>query len=168
MSCWVLPVWTETLAGATVIFVRTGGAVTVMLAVPLTVPLEAVTVKGPPAAAPAVNSPDPLTVPPPLTDQVNFGCGLSGWPNWSTPVAVNCAVLPVWTEALAGATVIVVRTGGAITTTLAMALTVPLVAVTVKGPPAVVPAVNDPDALIIPPPLTDQVNAGCGVIGWPN
>ena len=81
MNCWVLPVWTEALAGATVIFVRTGGAVTVMLAVPLTVPLVAVTVKGPPAAEPAVNSPDPLIVPPPLTDQVNGGCGVIGWPN---------------------------------------------------------------------------------------
>jgi hypothetical protein len=109
-----LPVWTEALAGATVIFVRTGGAVTVMLAVPLTVPLEAVTVKGPPAAAPAVNSPDPLTVPPPLTDQVNGDCGLIGLPNWSKPVALNCADPPVATEVVAGETVIVVSTGVAV------------------------------------------------------
>ena len=35
--------------------------------------------------------------------------------NWSRPVALNCWVPPVWTEALAGATLIVVRTGGAVT-----------------------------------------------------
>ncbi len=55
--------------------------VTVTLAVPLTLPLPAVTVKGPPPVAPAVNNPDELMVPPPLTDQVNVGCGLIGLPN---------------------------------------------------------------------------------------
>jgi len=94
---------------------KSGGMlVTVTLAVPLTLPLDAVTVNGPPAVDPAVNRPEALMLPPPVTDQVNVGCGLSGWPNWSLPVAVNCWVLPVWTEALAGETVIDVRTGGAL------------------------------------------------------
>ena len=56
-------------------------AVTVTDAVPLTLPLAAVTVNGPPAAEPAVNSPDAEIVPPPLTVQVKVGCGLSGCPN---------------------------------------------------------------------------------------
>jgi hypothetical protein len=58
--------------------------------------------------------------------------------------------------------------GKPVTVTLAVPLTVPLVAITVKGPPAVEPAVNRPPVVIVPPPLTDQVNGGRGVIGWPN
>jgi hypothetical protein len=77
----VLPRRTDTEAGLMESEKSAGKPVTVTLAVPLTVSLVAVTVKGPPAAAPAVNSPDPLTVPPPLTDQVNVGCGLIGLPN---------------------------------------------------------------------------------------
>ena len=92
--------------------VKTGGAVTVTLAEPLRLPLVAFTVKGPPAVVPAVNKPEVLIVPPPLTDQVKAGCGLTGWLNWSKPVAVNCCVPPVATDALVGETVIVVRTGG--------------------------------------------------------
>jgi hypothetical protein len=127
----VLPRRTDTEAGLMESEKSAGKPVTVTLAVPLTVPLVAITVKGPPAVEPAVNRPPVLIVPPPLTDQVNAGCGVIGWPNWSTPVAENCAVLPVWTEALAGATVIVVRTGGAVTVTLAVPLTLPLDAVIV-------------------------------------
>jgi len=33
--------------------------------------------------------------------------------------------------------------------------------------PLVVPAVKRPVVLIVPPPLTVHVNAGCGLIGWP-
>ena len=42
------------------------------------------------------------------------------------------------------------------------------VAVTVKGPPALPPAVKSPPASIVPPPLTVQPNVGCDAIGWPN
>ena len=56
---------------------------------------------------------------------------------------------------------------GAVTVTLAVPETLPLVAVTVNGPPAVEPAVNKPSVLIVPPPFTDQVNTGCGLSGWP-
>ena len=57
------------------------------------------------------------------------------------------------------------RTGGAaVTVTLAVPFTPPLAAVTVKVRPTVV-AVNRPDELIDPPPLTDQVNDGWGLIG---
>ncbi len=77
----VLPRLTDCEVGLTEI-VKSGGAlVTVTLAVPFTLPLDAVTVKGPPALEPAVNKPDELIVPPPLAVQLNVGCGLSGWPN---------------------------------------------------------------------------------------
>ena len=55
--------------------------VTVTLAVPLTLPLAALTVYGPPAALPAVKSPLLLIVPPPLTVQLKLGCGTMGLPN---------------------------------------------------------------------------------------
>ena len=76
--------------------------------------------------------------------------------------------MPVCTEALAGETVIVVRTGGVVTLTLAVPPTPLLDAVTVKGPPVVVPAVNKPNELMLPPPLTVQLKVGCGLIGLPN
>ena len=60
--------------------VSVGVNVTVTLAVPLTLPLVAVTVNGPTGVLPAVNSPLPLIVPPPLTVQVKLGCGTSAFP----------------------------------------------------------------------------------------
>ena len=55
-----------------------------------------------------------------------------------------------------------------ITVTLAVPLTGTLVAVTVNGPPGVAPAVNRPEEeSIVPPPLTDQVNVGCGFNATP-
>ncbi len=39
-------------------------------------------------------------------------------------------------------------------------------ALTVKGPPAVPPAVKSPELLMVPPPVTDQLNPR--VIGWLN
>jgi hypothetical protein len=52
-----------------------------------------------------------------------------------------------------------------VTETRAVPEMLPLAAVTVKGPPTVL-AVNSPDELLIePPPLTDQVNDGWGLIG---
>lgn len=56
-------------------------AVTVIWADALRPPLLAVTLKGPPAQLPAVNSPTWLTVPPLEADQVNSGGGDSVWPN---------------------------------------------------------------------------------------
>ena len=57
-------------------------SVTVTLAVPVTPPLAAVTVKFEPTVV-AVNRPAELIEPPPLTDQVNVGCGVSGALFWS-------------------------------------------------------------------------------------
>ena len=60
------------------------------------------------------------------------------------------------------------KSGKLVTVTLAVPLTVPLVAVTVKGPPVVEAAVNKPVALIAPPPLAVQVNVGCELKSCPN
>lgn len=107
----VLPRWMDCPVGVTESVKSAGALVTVTLAVPNAEPLVAVTVKGPPAVAPAVNRPLAEMVPPPLLDQLNSGCGDMGWPNWSRAVAVNCCVPPDCTDALAGVTVIDVSTG---------------------------------------------------------
>jgi len=80
-------------------------------------------------------------------------------------VTVYVVELPFLTDRDDGLIVTVKSGGGAVTVTLALPLTLPLAAVTVKGPPAVEPAVNRPVELMVPPPLTDQVNVGCGLIG---
>src|SRR5438132_13699159 len=85
-------------------YITTGVAMIVTPAIPLTPPLEAVTVKGPPAVPPAVKSPLVLMLPPPLTVQLNDGWAASATPNWSGAVAVNCCVAPVDTVALDGLT----------------------------------------------------------------
>ena len=46
------------------------------------------------------------------------------------------------------------------TVTDAVPLFPPLEAVTVNGPPAVLPAVNEPFAPMVPPPLTVHANVG--------
>ena len=84
-------------------------------------------------------------------------------------ITVYVAVLPRLTDCEVGLTESEKSAAGRLmTVTLAVPFRVPLVAVTVKGPPAVEPAMNKPDELMVPPPLTDQVNAGCGLIGLPN
>ena len=76
---------------------------------------------------------------------------------------------PVGTEALAGDTVIVASTGAAVTVTAAVPVTLlPLLAVTVNGPPVVGPAVKSPVGEIVPPLVTVQVKVGCGVSDWLN
>jgi hypothetical protein len=78
------------------------------------------------------------------------------------------AVLPRLIDCDGGLTESVKLAGTLVTVTLALPLTLPLLAVTVKGPPALAPAVNKPVALMVPPPLTVHVNVGCGLMGWPN
>ena len=63
------------------------------MAVPLTVPLLAVTVPLLTDVPGAVNSPSPLIVPA-VVPHVNVGCVVKATPNWSFPVAVNCCVPP--------------------------------------------------------------------------
>ena len=67
-----------------------------------------------------------------------------------------------------GDTLIVVNTGVTVTVTLAVPLTLPLVAVTVNGPPAALPAVNSPLLEIVPPPPTVQPKLGCGTRALPS
>ena len=80
---------------------------------------------------PAVNSPLPSMVPPPLTPHVKAGCGMSAAPYWSLAVAVNCCVPFAETLADAGETLMLVSIGGAVTVTLAVPLMLPLAAVMV-------------------------------------
>ena len=142
---------------------------TVTMAVPFTDPLEAVTVKGPPGVAPAVKSPAAVIVPPPLTFQAKLGVGLIRFPNWSIPSALNAWEPPGATVTELGETRTVERTGALeVTLTCAVALWPPPVAVTVKGPPALPPAVNRPATLIVPPPLTLQAKVGGELMGFPN
>ena len=83
-------------------------------------------------------------------------------------VTVYVAVLPRTTDCEVGLIESEKFAGTLVTVTLAVPLTLPLTAVTVKGPPAVEPAVNKPAVLIVPPPLTVHVNVGCGLTGWLN
>ena len=69
-------------------------------------------------------------------------------------------MLPRLTDCEVGLIVSVKSAGTAVTVTLAVPLMLPLVAVTVNGPPAVAPAVNKPAVLIVPPPLTAQLKVG--------
>ena len=82
---------------------------------------------------------------------------------------VKEAVLPRLTDCVIGFTESEKSGVPWVIVTAAVPLTVPLVAVTVNGPPAVLPAVKRPFPLpMTPPPLTDQLLVGCGLIGWPN
>src|SRR2546423_6790207 len=125
------------------------------VAVPKIEPLVALTVlENVPAVVPAVKSPPGVVIVPPqlVTDQA----GVTGTtlPATSLPTAVNCCVAPTATVAGFGVTVIVAR-APAVTVTVAVPETVPLVAWTVLAyVPGVVPAVKRPVALIEPPPLT--------------
>ena len=110
VNCFVPFAATLADVGDTLMLVRTGGgAVTVTLAVPLTPPLAAVTVYGPPAVLPALKSPLPPIVPPPLTVQVKTGWDARTAPNWSDALAVKVWVPAAATEVEGGATLMPVR-----------------------------------------------------------
>ena len=77
----VVPVTGFGVAVAGVATVGGDVALTVTLAVPFTLPLDAVTVYGPPGVASAVNNPAVLIVPPPSTFQLIGGCDTKPTPN---------------------------------------------------------------------------------------
>ena len=85
-------------------------------------------------------------------------------PPSSLPSTLSAALVPVtgFGDAVAGT-----ATNGAlfVTVTVAVALAVPDVAVTVNGPPAVSPAVKTPAVSMVPPPLMLQV-IGNAVPNW--
>src|SRR5258708_39807678 len=84
--------------------------------------LPAVTVTvAEPAAAPAVNRPVELTVPP-LADQVKTGGLAMALPNWSVALAVNCWTPPAVTLACVGLTATLVRVWLTVTLTLLVVL----------------------------------------------
>ena len=58
----------------------------------------------------------------------------------------------------------VIAGAGCVTKIVAVPETVPDLAVRTYGPPGDVPAVNNPVADTLPPPITVQVKEGCGVI----
>jgi hypothetical protein len=100
----------EGAAGVLVVPLITGGvSVTVTEALPLTVPLVAVTL--PLAFAPgAVKRPEELTTPPAtVVVQISVGGGAKGLPNWSLDTALNCLIPPTPTLAVVGLTTMPVR-----------------------------------------------------------
>ncbi len=110
-----------------------------------------------PAAAPAVNVPVPSIAPPPATtDQV--GVNWTMFPAASLPTAMNNWVVPLPMSTGVGVTTMV-ASGPGVTTTVAVADRLPLVALIVLlYVPANPAAVNRPELLIVPPPATtDQV-----------
>jgi hypothetical protein len=105
-------------------------AVTVTVAVPEVAPLDACTVfEKVPVAVPAVNRPVLLIVPPPATT-AHVGVMPTILPYASLPVAVNCLFVRAGTLAGFGVTVIL-ASGPAFTTTVAVPDTPPLLALTV-------------------------------------
>ncbi len=154
----------------------------VTVAVPLTVPLVpfiAVIVVLP--AASALNAPVVASIVPTAVSlllQTTVGLIAMGAPNWSKPAAVKVWLPPMASDALAGVTVIEVRTGGdavavTVTVTVAVPLTVPLVpfiAVIVVVPAA--SALNAPVVASIVPTAVSlllQTTAGLiamGALNW--
>ena len=114
------PAFNVVVAGVTLIVVNTGS---VVLPVELTVAVEvllisleeAVIVIGPPAAI-AVNKPSLSIVPIDVLElvQVKVGWVVRALPNWSSAVAVNCMVSPMFNVVVVGVMLIVVRTGSAV------------------------------------------------------
>src|SRR5260221_8103722 len=132
-------------------------AVTVSEAVPAMAPEVAVRVTGPPAFTPVAT---PLA----LTVAIEIGrahdltpvtqcCRM---PSADCPVALNGAVFPTATDALAGVTVIDVS-AAAVTVSEAVPAMAPEVAVRVTGPPAFTP-VATPLALAVAIVFSDEVH----------
>jgi hypothetical protein len=122
----------EAVAGVTEIEVNTA-AVTVSVAAPLIVPMLAVMVAVP--GATLVASPLLLTVAVELAEELHLAVPLRFCvlPLLYFPVAVNCALLPADTEAVAGVTESEVSTA-AVTVNVAEPLIAPMVAVIVAVP----------------------------------
>ena len=158
VNCCVKPGASVTGFGLTTMLAN-GPAETMTVAVPLTLPLVALTVlENVPAMLPAVNTPVlGSIVPPPLTTDHTAVMG-TALPFASVPMAVNCCDAPVANVTGLGVTRML-ASGPVTIVTVALPLIAPLVARTVLAYVAVAPAaVNKPElASIEPPPLvTDQ------------
>src|SRR5690242_19727246 len=145
--------------GAALFSGTSGGTdVTTTVARPLMAPLVAETVfVKVPATPPAVNMPVRLMAPPPAaTDHVGE-MAMTLLPA-SLPTAVNCCV-PLAASVSGFGVTVMLASAPALTTTVAVPEMVPLAAFTVFGKePSVVPAVNNPLALMAPPlATTDHV-----------
>ena len=154
VNCCVNPGASVTGSGLTTMLVN-GPLATITVAVPLTLPLVALTVlENVPASVPAVNTPVLASmVPPPLTTDHTAVMG-TALPFASVPIAVNCCVAPG--ASVTGLGVTMMPASGPVTiVTVALPLMAPLVARTVFAYVPVGPdAVNRPElASIEPPPL---------------
>src|SRR5450759_533795 len=134
-----------------------GVGITTTVAEPKIAPLVALTVlANVPVAPPAVKRPVTASMLPPLftTDQTRGGGIGTTLPPASLPTAVNCCVAPMASVSGFGVTVIV-KSGPAITVTVAVPKMAPWVALTVlANVPIVLPAVKKPVALMLPGGLT--------------
>jgi len=83
-------------------------------------------------------------------------------PAWNRPALIHAPLSHIVSVEVPSFVLPMVPPLTAATLTLAIPMTPPLAAVTLNGPPAALPAVNKPVPLIVPPPLTDHANAGCG------
>src|SRR5450759_167525 len=134
-----------------------GVGITTTVAEPKIAPLVALTVlANVPVAPPAVKRPVAATMLPPLftTDPTRGGGIGTTLKPASLPTAVNCCVAPMASVSGFGVTVIV-KSGPAITVTVAVPKIAPWVALTVLATvPIVLPAVKKPVALMLPGGLT--------------
>src|SRR6202040_1535547 len=143
------------------------GEVTIAVAVPKIVPLVALTVlanvpTAPPAVKGAVSPVVPAgVVPPPALNHHGGANGEMTLPLASLPTAVYVIVVLIGSVPGFGVTVIVASAPG-VTMTVAVAVTPLQVTDTVLvNVPAVVPAVNSPVLVIVPPPaVTAQMGSG--------
>jgi len=135
----------------------------------LTAPLAAVIVVVPtltPVTKPVASTAAVLE----LTElHIIAGCGFKAVPNWSSAVAVNCALAPTIIDTIVevGVKAIEVRTGAA-TAKLEVALTAPLEAVIIAVPALTPVASPEASTVAIVELLELQVIAGCGFKAIPN
>ena len=165
VNCCCAPMASVTGLGVTVM-VASGPGVTLTVAVPKIAPEVARTLLAKaPTVVPAVKSPvEALMVPGGLVvDQT--GVMATTLPAASRPTAVNCCCAPMASVAGLGVTVMV-ASGPAVTVTVASAVRPPQVTLTMLVP-GVLPAVNRPSSLTVPPPVTVQVSPSIRVSGEP-
>ena len=152
VNCWFVPLAIDGVAGVTEMDMRTGGAVTVSVVMPLMEPLVAEMTVVPIATAVATPAEEIVAVAVVAEAQVTVGETSFVVPSLKVPVAENCCVPPVPIDGLLGATAIetsvAVGVGvGAVTVSVVVPLTVPLVAVMTVEPMATAVA-RPPEAIV--------------------
>lgn len=125
MNCCVSPDATDGFAGVTAIDTSVG-AVTVSVATLLVMPPDAAVIFAVPSVSVAAN-PEPLIIATPVADEFHVAVlvRLAVLESVYVPVAVNCCVSPLATEALAGAMAIDTSVGAVTVNTAALLVTPP-------------------------------------------